>query len=169
MKKYFCFLMAIMAVVCTTTLTACGGDDDDDDISGIETGAVAFVEPCLDFGSKMEHVKEYMSGSSWQLLEESNDYVLMYTDSRSTTSVIYSFIGSNRGLSMVSVNYITSKAQPFLSEIERRYKMTLTKDDDASNKAETVYAGQTTIGGRTVAIVAHCTSASVSIFYGIPD
>lgn len=169
MKKYcVSILMAALAIVCVTTFVSCGGDDNDDD-PGIETGTVTFVEPCLDFGTSKEHVKEYMSGSSWQLVEESNDYVLMYTDSRSTTTVTYSFIGSSRGLSMVAVNYITSKAQSIVSEIERRYKITMTKDTDATNKAETVYAGQTTIGGRTIAIVAHCTNASVSVFYKIPD
>lgn len=168
-KKIFSFvMMALMGCMCMTSFTACGGDDDDDD-PGIETGTVSFVEPCLDFGTSREHVKEYMSGSSWQLVEESNDYVLMYTDSRSTTTVTYSFIGSSRGLSMVAVNYITSKAQSIVSEIERRYKTTLTMDADSSKKGDTVYAAQTTIGGRIIAIVAHCTSASVSVFYKIPD
>ena len=160
--------MAMVASMCVATFTACGGSDDDD-LPGQETGTVTFVEPCLDFGTNREHVKEYMSGSSWQLVDESNDYVLMYTDSRSTTTVSYSFIGSNRGLSMVAVNYVTANVQYILSEVERRYKTTLTKDSSATNKAETVYAGQATIGGRTVAIVAHCTSASVSVFYKIPD
>ena len=151
MKKYcVSILMAVLAIMCVTTFVSCGSDDEDD-LPSQETGTVTFVEPCLEFGSSREYVKEYMSGSSWQLVEESNDYVLMYTDSKSTSTVTYSFIGSSRGLSMVAVNYITSK------------------DTDATNKAETVYTGQSTIGGRTIAIVAHCTSASVSVLYKIPD
>lgn len=161
-------MVALMGCMCLTTFTACG-DDDDDDVPGLSTESVVFVEPCLDFGSSKEHVKEYMSGSSWQLMEESNDYVLMYTDSKSMTTVTYSFIGTNRGLTMAAVTYLTSKAQSIISEIERRYNTTLTKDADATNKAETVYAGQATIGGRTISIVAHCTSATVSVFYKIPD
>ena len=169
MKKYFAsILVAMMAFVCVPTFTSCG-DDDEDDVPGLATESVAFVDPCLDFGSSREHVKDYMSGSSWQLMEESNDYVLMYTDSKSMTTVTYSFIGTNRGLTMAAVTYMTSKAQSITSEIERRYNTTLTKDADATNKAETVYVGQATIGGRTISIVAHCTNATVSIFYKIPD
>ena len=169
MKKYFAsILMAMMAFVCVPTFTACGGDDDDD-VPELNTESVAFVEPCLDFGASKEHVKEYMATGSWQLMEESNDYVLMYTDSKSMTTVTYSFIGTNRGLTMAAVTYMTSKAQSIITEIERRYKTTLAMDADATNKAETVYAGQATIGGRTISIVAHCTNATVSVFYKIPD
>lgn len=39
MKKYFSFLMAVLAVTCLTTFTACGGDDDDDN-PGTETGDI---------------------------------------------------------------------------------------------------------------------------------
>ncbi|MBO5616658.1 MAG: hypothetical protein J5932_11170 [Prevotella sp.] len=169
MKKYYSrVLMAMMAMMCVTAFTACGGDDGDD-VPEVAPGTVAFVEPCLDFGTSREHVKEYMTGSSWQLMEESNEYVLMYTDNRSTTTVTYSFIGTNRGLTMVAVNYITFNSQSVVSEVERRHNVTLTKDVGATNKAETVYSGQTTIGGRTITIAVHCTSASVSVFYRIPD
>ena len=167
MKKYFVsILVAMVAIVCVTTFTACGGDDDDD-LPGQEPGTVAFYEPCLEFGSSQEHVKDYMSGGGWQLVEESNEYVLMYTNSSTTTTVSYIFIGTGKGLTMTTVTYITYNAQSIVSEIERRYKVTLKKD--ATNKAETVYAGQATIGGRTIAIMAHCTSATVTVIYGIPD
>lgn len=160
--------MAILAIMCVTTFTSCGGDDGDD-VPEVAPGTVAFVEPCLEFGASKERVKEYMSGGSWQMMEESNEYVLMYTDSRSTTTVTYSFIGTNRGLTMVAVNYITFNSQSIVSKVERRHNVTLTKDAGATNKAETVYAGQTTIGGRTIAIAVHCTSASATVIYGIPD
>ena len=167
MKKYcISILMAMVAVMCVTGLTACGGDDDDD-LPGQEPGTVTFYEPCLEFGSSREHVKDFMSGGTWQLMEESNEYVQMYTNSSTTTTVSYSFIGTGKGLTMTTVTYITYNAQSVVSEIERRYKVTLKKD--ATNKAETVYAGQTTIGGRTIAIMAHCTSATVTVIYGIPD
>ena len=167
MKKYFVsILMSMVAAMCVITITACGGDDDDD-LPGQELGTVAFYEPCLEFGSSQEHVKDYMSGGAWQLVEESNEYVLMYTNSSTTTTVSYSFIGTGKGLTMSTVTYITYNAQSIVSEIERRYKVTLKKD--TTNKAETVYAGQATIGGRTIAIVAHCTGATVTVIYGIPD
>ena len=169
MKKYFVsILMAMVAAMCVTTFTACGGDDDDD-VPGQESGTVAFYEPCLEFGSSQEHVKDYMSGGTWQLVEESNEYVLMYTNNSTSTTVSYSFIGTGKGLTMSTVTYITYNAQSVVSEIERRYKVTLKKDTDATNKAETVYAGQATINGRNIGIVAHCTSATVTVIYGIPD
>ena len=102
MKKNFSsFLMAMVAIACVTAFTACGGDDDD--LPGQEPGTVVFFEPCLEFGSNQEHVKDYMSGGTWQLLEESNDYVLMYTNSNTTTTVTYSFIGTGKGLTMSTV------------------------------------------------------------------
>lgn len=169
MKKYcFSFLMVMVAIACVTTFTSCGGDDGDD-VPEVAPGTVAFVEPCLEFGASKDRVKEYMSGSSWQLMEESNEYALMYTDSRSTTTVTYSFIGTSRGLTMAAVNYITYNAQSIVSEVERHHNVTLTKDAGATNKAETVYTGQTTIGGRTVAIAVHCTNASATVIYGIPN
>ena len=168
MKKYFSsFLMAMVAIACVTAFTACGGDDDD--LPGQEPGTVVFFEPCLEFGSNQEHVKDYMSGGTWQLLEESNDYVLMYTNSNTTTTVTYSFIGTGKGLTMSTVTYVTFNAQFIISEIERRYKVTLRKDTDASQPGDTMYAGQATIGGRTIGIVAHCTSASVTVIYKNPN
>ena len=169
MKKYFVsIMMAMVAIVCVTTFTACGGDDDDD-LPGQEAGTVAFVEPCLEFGASQEHIKDYMSGATWQLLEESNEYVLMYTNSSTTTTVSYSFIGTGKGLTMSTVTYITYNAQSIISEIERRYKVTLKKDTDAVHPGDTMYGGQATINGRTIGIVAHCTSATVTVIYGIPD
>ena len=169
MKKYFAsILMALMGCMCLTTFTACGGGDDDD-VPGLNTESVAFVEPCLDFGSSREHVKDYMGTGSWELMEESNDYVLMYTNSSTTTTVSYSFIGTGKGLTMTAVTYITYNAQSIVSEIERRYKVTLKKDTDAVQPGDTMYGGQATINGRTIGIVAHCTSATVTVIYGIPD
>ena len=169
MKKLQNLMMvALMGCMCMTSFTACGGDDDDDIPGQDVPGTVTYFEPCFDWGSNTDHVKAYMSGS-WQLVDGSNDYALLYTNSQNTTTVTYSFLGSNRGLNMVAVNYITSKAQSIISEIERRYKTTLTMDADSSKKGDTVYVGQATIGGRTIAIAAHCTSASVSVFFRIPD
>ena len=160
--------VAMVAVVCVTTFSACGGDDDDD-LPGAESGTVAFYEPCLEFGSSREHVKDYMSGGTWQLVEESNEYVLMYTNSSPPTTVTYSFIGTGKGLTMSTVTYITYNAQSISSEIERRYKVTLKKDTDATQPGDTMYGGQATINGRTIGIVVHCTSATVTVIYGIPD
>ena len=84
-------------------------------------------------------------------------------------TVTYSFIGTGKGLTMSTVTYVTFNAHFIISEIERRYKVTLRKDTDASQPGDTMYAGQATIGGRTIGIVAHCTSASVTVIYKNPD
>ena len=84
----------MMAVVCSISLISCGGDKEDD-VPDIPSTAT-YYEPCFDWGSNVDHVKAYMAG--WQLMDGSNDYVLVYTNSKSTTNVNYSFIGGN-GLS----------------------------------------------------------------------
>lgn len=169
MKKYcISILMAMVAVMCVTTFTACGGDDDDD-LPGQEPGTVTFYEPCLEFGSSRDHVKDFMSGGTWQLMEESNEYVQMYSNSQNTTTVTYSFIGTGKGLTMSTVTYITYNAQSIVTEVERRYKVTMKKDTDATQPGDTVYGGQATINGRTIGIIVHCTSATATVIYGRPD
>lgn len=159
-------MLALMGCMCIT-FTACGGDDDDD-LPGQEvTGSVTYYEPCFDWGSTADHVKEYMSG--WDLVETSNDYAQMYSNGRNTTTVTYAFLGRNHGLSMVTVTYITGNANYIISEIQKRYGMTLTKDDESSKKGDTVYSGNGTIGGRNIAVILHSTGATVTVIYGIPD
>ena len=168
MKKSFLSLMmvALMGCMCTTFI-ACGGDDDDD-LPGQEVpGTVTYYEPCFDWGSSTDHVKAYMSG--WDLVEGSNDYVLLYSNGKNTTTVTYAFLGSRHGLSMVTVTYITGNANYIISEIQKRYGITLTKDDASSQKGDTVYSGNGTIGGRTIAVILHSTGATVTVIYGIPD
>lgn len=159
-------MVALMGCMCIT-FTACGGDDDDD-LPGQEvTGSVTYYEPCFDWGSNTDHVKAYMSG--WDLVETSNDYAQMYSNGRNTTTVTYAFLGRNHGLSMVTVTYITGNANYIISEIQKRYGITLTKDDASSQKGDTVYSGTGTIGGRTIAVLLHSTGATVTVIYGIPD
>ena len=170
MKKN-CFLrlmnVVMMATMCVTSFTACGGDDEDDLPGQDVPGTVTYYEPCFDWGSNTNHVKAYMSG--WDLVETSNDYAQMYSNGRNTTTVTYAFLGRNQGLSMVAVNYITGNVNYIISEIERRYSMTLTKDDKNSNKGETAYSGQGVIGGRTITVLLHSTTVSQSVFYKVPD
>jgi len=166
-KKIFSFMMlALMGCMCTT-FTACGGDDDDDIPGQDVPGTVTYYEPCFDWGSNTDHVKAYMSG--WELVEGSNDYALLYSNHKNTMTVTYTFLGRNQGLSMVSVTYITGNATYIISEIEKRYNMNLTKDDESSKKGDTVYSGAGTIGRRTIALLLHSTGATVTVIYGIPD
>ena len=151
-------------MMCMSVFTACGGDDDD--LPGQDTpGTATYYEPCFDWGSSVDHVKAYMAG--WNLMEGSNDYVLVYTNSKSTTNVNYSFIGGN-GLSMVTVTYIAANAQNIISEIQKHHGIKMTKDD-ASSSGDTVYSGTGTLGGRTTAVLLHSTSATVTVIYGISD
>ena len=167
-KSVFIFMMmAALAAMCVTSFTACGGDDDDDIPGQDVPGTVTYYEPCFDWGSNTDHVKAYMSG--WELVEGSNDYALLYSNHKNTTTVTYTFLGRNQGLSMVSVTYITGNVQYIISEIEKRYSMTLSKDEASSQKGDTVYSGTGTIGGRTIAVLLHSTSATVTVIYGIPD
>ena len=159
-------MVALMGCMCTT-FTACGGDDDDDLPRQEVTGSVTYYEPCFDWGSNTDHVKAYMSG--WDLVETSNDYAQMYSNKKNTTTVTYAFLGSRHGLSMVTVTYITSNVNYIISKIEKRYNMTLTRDDASSQKGDTVYSSNGTIGGRTIAVILHSTGATVTVIYGIPD
>ena len=164
MKKLLSiFMLAMMAVVCSISLISCGGDKEDD-VPDIPSTAT-YYEPCFDWGSNVDHVKAYMAG--WQLMDGSNDYVLVYTNSKSTTNVNYSFIGGN-GLSMVTVTYIAANAQNIISEIQKHHGIKLTKDD-ASSSGDTVYSGTGTLGGRTTAVLLHSTSATVTVIYGITE
>lgn len=166
MKKLLSILaITFIGMMCMSVFTACGGDDED--LPGEDTpGTATYYEPCFDWGSNVDHVKAYMAG--WQLMEGSNDYVLVYTNSKSTTNVNYSFIGGN-GLSMVSVAYITANAQYIISEIQKHHGIKLTKDDASSSSGDTVYSGTGTIGGRTTAVLLHSTSATVTVIYGISE
>ena len=168
MKKSFYSLLALMAVTFgALAFTACGGDDDDDLPGQDAPSTVTYYEPCFDWGKNTDHVKAYMSG--WDLVEGSNDYALLYSNGKNTTTVTYAFLGRNQGLSMVTVTYITSNVNYIISEIQKRYGITLTKDDASSQKGDTVYSGNGTIGGRTIAVLLHGTGATVTVIYGIPD
>ncbi len=165
MKKLLSILtITFIGMMCMSVFTACGGDKEDDgpDIPSTAT----YYEPCFDWGSNVDHVKAYMAG--WNLMDGSNDYVLVYTNSKSTTNVNYSFIGDN-GLSMVTVTYIAANAQNIISEIQKHHSIKLTKDDASSSSGDTVYSGTGTLGGRTTAVLLHSTSATVTVIYGISE
>ena len=155
--------------MCVTSFTACGGDDDDDDLPGQEVkSSVTYYEPCLDWGSTPAHVKAYMSG--WKLDENSNDYGLLYSNDSNTITVAYGFLDSRNGLSIVDVTYNNSNVNNIVSEIQKRYNMTLTKKDDPDLKeGDALYLGYGTIGGRNIAVLLHSTGATVRVVYDIPD
>ena len=175
-KRIFSRLMTVvmMTAMCVT-LTACGGDDGDstpgkpDGPSGA-TGSTEYVTPCLDFGSSVAHVKEYMSGTIWQLNENSNDAVLLYTNNQATTVVNYMFINSK--LHMTTVTYNgggESKANAFKAEIEKLYGVTMARENDPDNPAQFVYHCTVTINQKSVVIMMTCYAQGINILYSLPD
>ena len=164
-------MLAMMAAMCVT-FTACGGDSDDDGTPQVPTGptgSTEYVDPCLDFGSSQSHVKEWMSGSNWELSEHSNEAVLLYTDIQTMTVLNYIFIESK--LHMVTVTYTggESKALGFKAEIEKRYGATMTRVDAPSDTSQYGYYATVTIGGKQVVITLSYYKGGVSIVYGLPD
>ena len=98
-------------------------------------------------GATLEQVKSYMAGSSWQLTYD--QYMLMYTNTNGTCSISYMFRGSTPGpyYDMVQyVGYSESKLSDIVAETEKRYKTTLTKQQEkVEGKTYTQYSGNATI------------------------
>lgn len=164
-KNIFKFMMiALMGFVCVTTFIACG--DDDDELGQDISGAATYYEPCLDWGSNIEHVKEYMSGSGWSLSESSNSYMLMYGRG-DVTSLIYKFLNGT-DLFSAEVTYLTYNTNLFQyikSETERRYNITLQKDVEKSNSSSTVYSGDGTRGQQKIYISVYDVGVMVVVIY----
>lgn len=175
MKKNVFYKVTMMALIAVFAISfiACGGDSDDDGTPQVPTGptgSTEYVEPCLDFGSSQSHVKEWMSGSNWELSEHSNEAVLLYTNIQTMTVLNYIFIESK--LHMVTVAYTDSgesKALAFKAEIEKRYGATMTRVDDPSDASQYGYYATVTIGGKQVVITLSYYKGGVSIVYGLPD
>ena len=189
MKKNIIYkvLMLILVASVVTSFTSCGGDDFENTNpntpngnnntnantpgSSEEQGVTAsaeYIEPCLDFGSSQAHVKEYMSGSAWELSDASNDVVLLYTDNKDNM-INYAFID---GLHLVTVtypNFTEKKASGIEAEIERRYGITMTKTTNPEDSSQYMLSGTATINNRTVAIMMNCYAQGINIIYGLPD
>ena len=175
MKKYFkerVMMLAMMAAMCVT-FTACGGDSDDDGTPQVPTGptgSTEYFDPCLDFGCSQSHVKEWMSGSNWELSEHSNDYTLLYMNSQGTIALDYMFLNSK--MHTVAATYAVSGesvALAFKAEIEKRYGVTMTKETDPSNVSQYVYHCTPTINQRSVAIMMTYAKQCINIIYALPD
>lgn len=174
MKKnvfYQVTMMVMMTVVCVA-FNSCGGDDDGGNSSSGgsgTTGSTEYVDPCLDFGCSVAHVKEYMAGSVWQLDGNSNDAVLLYLNEKTSTVITYMFIS---GLHMVTVTYTgggEGKANSFKTEIEKRYGVTMTRENDPSDANQYIYYCTVTINQKKVAIMMNCYAQGINILYSLPD
>lgn len=174
MKKKIALLsMALFAITSVPLLTSCGGDDDDTSTNEeTSKGYVDYVEPCFEWGATLEQVKNYMAGSSWQLTFDQN--MLMYTNAKGTCSISYMFRGSTPGLYYDMVQYVgysESKLSDIVSETEKRYKTTLTKQQEkVEGKTYTQYLGNATINGKYVGIlVTSDYSTQITVIIAIPD
>ena len=187
MKKDILYkvLMLFLVASVSASIISCGGDDENTTNtphgnnntnantpgSSAEQGvteSTEYIEPCLDFGSSTTHVKDYMSGSAWELSDASNDVVLLYTDNKEDM-INYTFID---GLHLVTVtypNFSDTKANGFKAEIERRYGITMTKETDPEDSSQYILSGTGTINNRTVAIMMNCYRQGITIIYGLPD
>ena len=162
-----------MALLCTPLLVSCGSDDDDSSTNQeTSTSSVDYVEPCFEWGATLEQVKNYMAGSSWQLTFD--QYMLMYTNAKGTCSISYMFRGSTPGLYYDMVQYVgysESKLGDIVAETEKRYKATLTKQQEkVEGKTYTQYSGNATINGRNVGIlVTSDFSTQITVIIAIPN
>ena len=168
-KDIFRFAIIIMAVMVLPCMVACSSSDDDtkDD----NTGYAEYVEPCFEWGATTNQVKSYMSSSSWNLVNDQG--LLMYTDQKQTCAVFYLFGGANDGLYYCSVEYVgysDNKLKGIIAETEKRYKTTLTKQQEAVDGEMYVgYTGYATINGKKIAIIIMYDSEGISVTFGIPD
>ena len=174
MKQNFLYkvmFLAMMTVV-AMTFTACGGDSDDEtpQVPTGPTGSTEYVDPCLDFGSSQSHVKDYMADSNWSLDNNSNESVLLYSNSKATVIINYMFV--NAKLRMITATYSgggISRALSFKSEIEKRYGVTMTDESDPSDGSLVIYRCTATVNQRDIAIVISCYEQVLNILYRLTD
>ncbi len=172
-KRIFSRLMTVvmMTAMCVT-LTACGGDDGDstpgkpDGPSG-QTGSTEYVTPCLDFGSSVAHVKEYMAGAAWELMS-GDSYTLVYGNSDATVGMSYNFM--NNGLIASVVTFYTENnttEAKFIASLEKRYSTTMTFNQENSTTGIHHYSGVATINGRSIEIVVVAYSHMITVLYSL--
>ena len=114
MKKnlfYTVMMMAVIAVV-TISFTACGGGDDDPLNDNGKESAKTYMEPCLDWGCDVSHIKTYM-GSSMNLIDEQiNEQisVLAYSTSDSKYVITYGLMPKLFRVSVYHYDVIISRS-----------------------------------------------------------
>lgn len=170
-KSLVTFSIALLAITCIPLFSSCG-DDDEETTTEESRETVEYVEPCFEWGATLEQVKAYMSGSSWQL--KSDQYMLMYVNNKETCMLSYMFRGSTPGLYYDMVQYIgysESKFNGLLAETEKRFKTSLTKQQETvEGSVYTQYSGYATINGRNIGIVVTSDfSTQITIIFAIPD
>ena len=171
MKKYISnfMMMAVMAVV-AISFTACGGDDSDDPLvdNGKESSKT-YMEPCLDWGCDVSHIKTYMGNSMSLTQEESyGTSVLAYTTSDYKYVITYLFAYK---LFQVYVYYYDKNRDYFtklISQYETRYQ---TKFEKLNDENYETYGTNCTINGKYCGVGMQFDAKTNTIFvmFGLAD
>ena len=172
MKKnlfYTVMMMAVMAVV-TISFTACGGGDDDPLTDKGKESAKTYMEPCLDWGCDVSHIKTYMGNSMNLVNEQINEQVsvLAYSTSDSKYVITYGLMPKLFQVSVYHYDKSHDYFQKLMSQYETRYQAKFEK----SNKEEIdEYGANCTINGKYCGIIMQYEPKTSSIFvlFGLAD
>ena len=172
MKKnlfYNVMMMAVMAVV-TISFTACGGSDDDPLSDNGKESAKTYMEPCLDWGCDVSHIKTYMGNSMNLVNEQINEQisVLAYSTSDSKYVITYALMSK---LFQVYVYYYDKNRDYFtklISQYESRYQTKFEKMDDENYET---YGTNCTINGKYCGVGMQFDAKTNTIFvmFGLAD
>ena len=166
---YTVMMMAVMAVV-TISFTACGGGDDDPLNDNGKESAKTYMEPCLDWGCDVSHIKTYM-GSSMNLIDEQiNEQISVLAYSTSDSKYVITY-GLTPKLFRVSV-YHYDKSRDYFQKLMSQYETRYQAKFEKSNKEEIdEYGANCTINGKYCGIMMQYEPKTNTIFvlFGLAD
>lgn len=172
MRKNFFYtvmMMAVMAVV-TISFTACGGGDDDPLTDNGKETAKTYMEPCLDWGCDVSHIKTYM-GSSMNLIDEQiNEQisVLAYSTSDSKYVITYGLMPKLFRVSVYHYDKSRDYFQKLMSQYETRYQAKFEKFEDEKYES---YGAKCYVNGKYCGIGIQYDAAtnSILVMFGLAD
>ncbi len=171
MKKYISnfMMMAVMAVV-TISFTACGGGDDDPLNDNGKESAKTYMEPCLDWGCDVNHIKTYMGSSLNLVNEQVNKQVslLVYSSNDSKYVINYGLMPTLFRVDVYHYNRSHDYFTKLMSQYETRYQTKFEKFED--EKYET-YGAKCYINGKYcgIGIQYDAATSSILVMFGLAD
>ncbi len=167
-------MMAMMAVVSMTMLTACGGGDDDvagndSENSGSYTASFNYIVPYTPWSATFSQVKSQMESDGWKLEDGDDDDQsgLAFSSPNGNVVSIFTFIYSKLfSVTLIYLGYSDKDFQYLISETQKAYGITLTKDETVPSNMPT-YSGNATINGKncTIAIMGYKTGEQSMTVY----
>jgi len=163
MKKTICtkvMMMAMMAVVSMTMLTACGGDDDvagtDSKNSSSSSASFNYIVPYTPWSATNSQVRSQMESDGWKLEDgdggDSMSSGLVFSSPTENAVCVFIFTyGKLYSVTLIYVGYSDKNFQYLISETERVYGTSLTKDETELPNMPT-YSGNATINGKNCSI-----------------